>query len=49
MRDEEPHSEVTYWVETSGGYKFGPYDDYACAWYLAVYNLGFTGWKIRTE
>ena len=49
MRDEEPHSEVMYWVTTEGGYRMGPFDDYAMAWYSAIYNLGFEGWIISKE
>ena len=49
MRDEEPHSEVMYWVNTEGGYRMGPYEEYCLAWYSAVYNLGFEGWIISKE
>ena len=38
-----------YWVNTEGGYRFGPYEDYSLAWYYAVYNLGFEGWIISKE
>ena len=35
-----------YWVTTTGGYRIGPYDDYAFAWEAAIENFGFEGWTI---
>lgn len=35
-----------YWVTTNGGYRIGPYDDYATAIQAAWINFGFEGWKI---
>lgn len=40
---------MMYWVTTDGGYRLGPYEDYALAWYSAIYNLGFEGWIISRE
>lgn len=38
-----------YWVTTSGGYRLGPYEDYAKAFEAAIINLGFEGWVISEE
>lgn len=37
-----------YWVTTEGGYRTGPYDDYAAAIQAAWINFGFEGWTITT-
>lgn len=32
-----------------GSEKFGPYDDWAEAYFFAITNFGFTGWRIWAE
>ena len=35
-----------YYVRTEGGYRLGPYDSYAFAWYAGLENFGLEGWII---
>ena len=37
---------MMYWVTTDGGYRLGPYEDYASAWEAATINFGMEGWTI---
>ena len=39
---------MNYWITTEAGYRIGPYDTYANAWYSAVENFGFEGWVISS-
>lgn len=39
---------MSYYVTTTGGYRIGPYDDYAGAWYAAIERFGFEGWVISS-
>lgn len=32
-----------------GAERYGPYDDWADAYYFAVINFGFRGWSIYTD
>ena len=35
-----------WWVTTYGGFRLGPYEDYASAWEAATINFGMEGWVI---
>lgn len=35
-----------YYVTTESGYRIGPYEDYASAWYAGLNNFGLEGWII---
>ena len=35
-----------YWVTTDGGFRIGPYEDYANAYFAALNQFGFEGWII---
>ena len=37
---------MMYWVTTDGGYRLGPYEDYASAGEAATINFGMEGWTI---
>ncbi len=37
---------MMYFVTTTGGYRIGPFDDYASAYEAATINFGMEGWQI---
>lgn len=37
---------MMYFVTTDGGYRIGPFDDYAKAYESATINFGMEGWTI---
>lgn len=37
---------MMYCVTTDGGYRMGPYDSYAEAWYAGLENFGLGGWIV---
>lgn len=37
---------MSWYVTTSGGYRIGPYEDYAFAYEAATINFGMEGWEI---
>ena len=37
---------MMYFVTTDGGYRIGPFDDYAKAYEAATINFGMEGWTI---
>lgn len=40
---------MTYWVTTEAGYRLGPYDSYADAFFAASINFGLEGWTISSK
>lgn len=38
-----------FWVTTERGYRIGPYDSYAAAWYAGLENFGLGGWIVSEE
>ena len=37
---------MMYYVTTDGGFRIGPFDDYAKAYEAATINFGMEGWTI---
>lgn len=37
---------MMYFVTTDGGFRIGPFDDYAKAYEAATINFGMEGWTI---
>ena len=37
---------MIYYVTTDGGFRIGPFDDYAKAYEAAIINFGMEGWEI---
>lgn len=37
---------MSYWVTTESGFRIGPYENYAEAFFAATVNFGMEGWVI---